>query len=109
MSMLAFHPHSVSVTEAATRGVSRLVRDAERGDDLVVERHGKAVAAVVSMRHLEEIRELETDLRDAVLLLARAATDTGHRTDLNAAITALGFDRGELEAELAADLAAGRE
>lgn len=109
MSTLAFQSHTVSVTEAATRGVPRLVRDAEHGDDLVVERHGKAVAAVVSMRHLEEIRELESDLRDAVLLLARAATDTGERTDLDSAITVLGFDRGELEAELAADLALGRE
>lgn len=109
MSMLGFHPRSISVTEAATRGVSRLVRDAEHGDDLVVERHGKAVAAVVSMRHLEEIRDLESDLHDAVLLLARVATDTGERTDLSSAITDLGFDRTDLEAELAADLAAGRE
>lgn len=75
----------------------------------MVERHGKAVAAVVSMRHLEEIRELESDLRDAVLLLARAATDTGRRTDVDSAIRSLGLDRGELESELAADLAADRK
>jgi hypothetical protein len=44
-----------------------------------------------------------------VLLLARVATDTGVRTDLDDAISAFGFDRSELEAELDADLAAGRE
>lgn len=108
MTLLA-PPHAVSVTEAATRGVSKLVRDAERGEDVVVERHGKAVAAVVSMRHLDEIRRLENDLHDSVLLLARVATDTGVRTDLDEAFTSFGFDRAELEAELDADLAAGRE
>lgn len=107
--MLAFSPHAVSVTEAAARGVPKLVRAAEHGEDLVVERHGKAVAAVVSMQHLNQIQRLEQDLHDGVLLLARLATDTGARTELDEAITTLGFDRTELEAELEADLAAGRE
>lgn len=102
-------PHAVSVTEAASRGVPKLVRDAERGEDVVVERHGKAVAAVVSMHRLDQIKRLEKDLHDSVLLLARVATDAGARTDLGDAIAAFGFDRAELEAELDADLAAGRE
>jgi len=51
----------------------------------------------------------DSDLRDAAVLLARAATDTGRRTDLSTAIALLGFDRRELEAELAEDLAAGRD
>lgn len=51
---------------------------------------------------------LEVDLRETALILSRAATDTGDRTDLDEAITAFGFDRAELEAELDADLAAGR-
>lgn len=109
MTVFAAAPHAVSVTEAATRGVSSLVRAAEHGEDVVVERHGKAVAAIVSMAHLEEISRLEHDLRESVLLLARVATDTGARTDLDAAIEALGLDRAELEADLADDLAAGRE
>ncbi|MGO1972582.1 MAG: type II toxin-antitoxin system Phd/YefM family antitoxin [Propionibacteriaceae bacterium] len=109
MALFAAVPHAVSVTEAATRGVSSLVRAAEHGEDVVVERHGKAVAAIVSMAHLEEISRLEQDLRESVLLLARMATDSGARTDLDAAIETYGLDRAELEAELAADLAAGRE
>lgn len=74
----------------------------------MVERRGKAVAALVSMRHLDELRRLEADLRETALLLSRAATDTGRRTGLDEAISAFGFDRAELEDELDADLAAGR-
>ena len=45
----------------------------------------------------------------ASLVLARELTDAGNRTDLDDAIAAFGFDRAELEAELDADIAAGRE
>jgi prevent-host-death family protein len=97
---------SISVTTASARGVSGLLKEAESGTDVVVERHGRAVAAIVSMRHLNELAELESDLRSAALVLARAASDDGHRTDLDETITALGFDRSELEAELDAELSA---
>lgn len=109
MTAFASAPHAISVTEAATRGVPSLVRSAEHGEDIVVERHGKAVAAIVSMAHLEELSRLEHDLRESVLLLARMATDSGMRTELDTAIAAFGLDRAELEAELADDLASGRE
>jgi prevent-host-death family protein len=99
---------SISVTAASERGVSGLLKDAESGTDIVVERHGRPVAAIVSMRHLDELAELEADLRSAALVLARAASDDGRRTDLDEVITALGFDRSELESELDAELAADR-
>ncbi len=108
MSLISFDPHALSVTEAASRGLPRLVRDAEMGEDLIVERRGRAVAAVISMRQLDEIRRLESDLHDAVLLLARLATDTGARTSLDTVISHFGFDRAELEAELDAELAASQ-
>jgi prevent-host-death family protein len=108
MTVLDFNPHVVSVTDAAKSGLPKLLRDAEAGEDVVVERHGKPVAAVVSMRHLEEIRRVEVDLRETALLLSRAATDSGRRTGLDEVLTAFGFDRAELEAELDTDLAAGR-
>lgn len=47
--------HILSVTEDASRGVSKLVRSAEHGENLVVQRHGQSVAAVVSMQRLEQI------------------------------------------------------
>ncbi len=99
---------TLSVTEAAEHGISALVRAASEGHEIVVERRGQAVAAVVGMQRLGELAELEADLRSAALVLTRLATDSGHRTDLDDAMTAFGFDRSELEAELCADLAAGR-
>lgn len=104
------HPErTLSVTAATGRGVAGLVKDAERGEDIIVERHGRAVAAVISVDHFEELQRVRADLTSAALILAREVTDTGNRTDLNDAIAAFGFDRAELEAELDADIAAGRE
>jgi hypothetical protein len=64
---------------------------------------------VISIKRLERLRDLEADLRSATLVLTRAMTDDGTRHELNDVIAAFGFDRAELETELAADLAAGRE
>ena len=99
----------VSVTDATARGVAGLVRDAEQGAEVVVARHGHPVAAVVNMQRLDRLNALEAELRDIALVLARAATDSGRRVGLDEAIGAFGFDRGELEAKLAADLAAARD
>jgi prevent-host-death family protein len=100
---------TISVTDAAARGVAGLIKDAEAGADIIVSRRGKPVAAVVSTRQLDQLRSLESDLRDAALVIIRAATDTGLRSSLDDAIAAFGFKRAELESELDADLAAGRE
>ena len=102
-------PEALSVTEAASRGVPRLVKDAEFGTDVVVERHGRAVAAAVSIRHLEELRRLEADLRDAALILARVATDAGNRTDLDDVLLRFDISRDELEHELDVEATAGGE
>lgn len=98
-----------SVSDASRKGVSGLVKEAEAGSDVVVVRHGRPVAAVVGMSHLDELRSLEDDVRSAALVLSRALTDSAARTDLDAAFARFGFDRAELEAELDADLAAGRD
>lgn len=94
---------AISVTEATARGVAGLLRDAEHGEDVVVSRHGTPVAAVVSIERMQQIHDLESELRDVALVLTRAATDTGKRISLEAAIAAFGFDRAELEAELDAE------
>ena len=104
------HPErTLSVTAATGRGVAGLVKDAERGEDIIVERHGRAVAAVISMEQFDELHRVRADLSAAALVLARDLTDTGNRTDLNDAIAAFGFDGAELEAELEADIAAARQ
>lgn len=99
----------LSVTDAASRGVSGLVKAAESGSEVVVLRHGRPVAAVIGMEHLEELRAMEDDVRSAALVLARALTDTGRRAPLDEVVERFGFDRTELVAELEADLAAGRD
>ncbi len=106
MSTLAFES-TLSVTDASKRGVSRIVADAESGAGIVVERRGEPAAVVVGMKRMQSILEREDDLRSAVLVLSRAATDTGNRTSLDDVISALGFDRAELEEELEAGEAAG--
>lgn len=100
---------TVTVTEASKRGVAALVRDASAGQNVLVSRWGAPVAAVVGVSRLQELEELERDLRSAALVLSRAFTDAGERTSLDDAIVALGFDRATLEAELDAELAAGRD
>ena len=100
---------TLSVTAAAGRGVAGLVKDAEHGEDIVVERRGRPVAAVVSIEHLDELRRLRADLSGAALVLARELTDSGHRSSLDDVIAEFGLDRSDLEAELADDLAAGRD
>src|SRR5947208_2620203 len=48
----------VSVTEASRRGVARLVADAAHGTEVVVERHGAPVAAVVGYDRYTELVQL---------------------------------------------------
>ena len=104
------HPERApSVTAATGRGVADLVKDAEHGEETIAERHGRAVAAVISMEHLDELHLVRADLVTASLVLARELSDTGIRTELDDAIAAFRLDRTELESELDADIAAGRE
>ncbi|GII81569.1 hypothetical protein Sru01_65510 [Sphaerisporangium rufum] len=88
----------LSVTEAAQRGVARLVADAENGTDLVVTRRHQPVAAVVSIRRLEELEEAAADLRDLALVLARSVTDAGERVALDDVLAAFGQTRESLAA-----------
>jgi antitoxin (DNA-binding transcriptional repressor) of toxin-antitoxin stability system len=85
---MASAPEHVSVTEAARRGVARLVADAAHGDEVVVERHGVPVAAVVGTGRLAELESLRDDVRDLALALARLADDDGGRVSLGEALLA---------------------
>ena len=88
--------HELSVTDATKRGVARLVSDAEQGDDVIITRHRRPVAAVVSVRRFQELAELESDLRDLALVVSRAAADTGRRTSLDDVLAELGHTRETL-------------
>ena len=99
---------TLTVTQATERGVSAILRQARDGQDLIVEKHGVPVAAVVGISRFEELVELEQDLRSAALVLARLASDDGKRSTLDEVIASLGLDREILEAELESELFAGK-
>jgi prevent-host-death family protein len=83
----------VSVTEASRRGVARLVADAAHGTEVVVERHGAPVAAVVDYERYTELGRVRDDLRDLALVLGRAAGDDGARHTLDDVVDAFGRAR----------------
>ncbi|MFK4035516.1 prevent-host-death family protein [Nonomuraea wenchangensis] len=67
--------------------------DAEQGTDLVVTRRHQPVAAVVSIRRLNQLEEAAADLHDLALVLARSVTDTGERVSLDEVLEAFGHTR----------------
>lgn len=88
----------MTVSDATRRGVAGLVADAEHGDDVIVTRRSQPVAAVISISRLAEVDEIEADLRDLALVLARIATDSGRRTGLDEVLSAFGHSRESLAA-----------
>lgn len=98
---------TLTVTQATERGVSAILRQAREGNDLIVEKHGVPIAAVIGISRFEELEELERDLRSAALVMARLATDDGKRSTLDEVLTSFGFDRATLELELDSELSAG--
>jgi prevent-host-death family protein len=86
-------PERLSVTEASRRGVARLVADAAHGTEVVVERHGAPVAAVVAYDRYVELSQLRDDLRDLALVLGRTAGDDGQRHALDDVVDAFGRAR----------------
>jgi prevent-host-death family protein len=90
--------HELTVTEAARRGVAKLLAEAEQGSDLVVTRRHQPVAAVVGISRLTELEEAAADLQDLALVLARTAGGTGERTSLDGVLAAFGHTRESLAA-----------
>lgn len=92
----------ISVTEASSRGVSRLVNDAAQGRPQVILRNSAAVAAVVgidTVERLQRLDDLESDLRLLSVALARTVADRGKRYDLEEVAAEFGVDLDELEDE----------
>ncbi|TSI12446.1 type II toxin-antitoxin system Phd/YefM family antitoxin [Brevibacterium aurantiacum] len=91
---------NLTITEASKTGISGLVSSAESGEEVTLSRHGEPVAAVVSTHELAGLREDRESLNAAALVMARIATDSGTRTDLDQAMEYFGIERADLEAEI---------
>jgi prevent-host-death family protein len=89
----------ISVTDAGKRGISALVKTAERGGRYVLVRNNKPVAALVSIDSLERAEELEDRLLDVALGLTRLLTTDDRRHSLDDVLDRLGFTREDLEEE----------
>lgn len=87
----------ISVSDAGKRGISALVKTAERGGRCVLMRNNKPVAALVSIDALEKAEEQEERLLDLALGLTRLVTTTDRRHSLDDVLDRLGYTREDLE------------
>ncbi|WP_210603048.1 type II toxin-antitoxin system Phd/YefM family antitoxin [Brevibacterium oceani] len=95
---------NLTISQANQTGISGLVSSAESGEEITLSRHGRPVASVVATHELEELKRDSESLRDVALVMARMATDSGVRTDLDQAMDHFGISRTELEDEIDAGL-----
>ncbi|HSS43321.1 MAG TPA: hypothetical protein VLK37_12325 [Solirubrobacterales bacterium] len=87
----------ISVTEAGRLGISALVKVAERGEQRVLMKNNKPVAAVVGIEALERNEELEERILDVSLALTRLLTTDERRHSLDDVLDRFGFTREDLE------------
>lgn len=86
----------ISISEANRLGVSGLVKAAEAGRERVVLRNNKPVAAIVSVRRLEQLQQLEDDMVDISLAAARMLTADTRRSPLDEVLDRFGASREQL-------------
>jgi prevent-host-death family protein len=86
----------ISISEANKLGVSGLVRQAEAGHEQVVLRNNKPVAAVVSMKRLEQLQQLQEDMLDLSLAVARMLSTGPERHSLDEVLAQFGYTREQL-------------
>jgi antitoxin (DNA-binding transcriptional repressor) of toxin-antitoxin stability system len=89
----------ISVSDAGKIGLSALVKAAERGEQRVLMRNNKPIAAVVGIDVLERTEELEERLLDVSLALTRLLTTGERRHSLDDVLDRFGFTRDDLSEE----------
>jgi len=87
----------LSVTEANRRGISKLVSQAEHGQEFVIGRNSVPAAAIVGIERLSQIQRREEDLSDLLLATARILTDDGNRTPFDDVLSMFDLSRTDLE------------
>ena len=86
----------ISISDATKRGVSALVRAAEAGHEQVVLRNNKPVAAVVSIKRLEQLQQVQEDMLDVSLAAARMLASGPRRHSLDEILAQFGYTREQL-------------
>lgn len=86
----------ISVSDAGKIGLSALVKAAERGEQRVLMRNNKPIAAVIGIDALERTEELEERLLDVSLALTRLLTTDERRHSLDDVLDRFGFTREDL-------------
>ncbi len=89
----------VSVSEANSRGVSKLVAEAEAGREWVILRANRPAAAVIGVNRLERLRQLEereSGLGYIITAFARMCFEGEHLIDADQLQKDLGIPDSEL-------------
>lgn len=95
--MLIDSKHMVSVTDMS-RKTSRYVSEVQEGQTYVVMKQNQPAAVLTStdrLDRLNQLEELERDLRLTTVVLIRMATDDGTRRDLADVAAEFGVDLDE--------------
>lgn len=90
----------VSVSEASTRGMSRMVAEAEAGREWVILRSNKPAAAVISVQRLQRLRELEereAGIGEVVTAVTRMLLESQDAVSLDSLRAELGIAKGDLD------------
>jgi prevent-host-death family protein len=86
----------ISISQANKIGISALIREAEEGNERIVLRNNKPVAAVVGIERLEELQQMRDDLLDVALAAARVLTAGPQRHSLDDVLAQFGYTREQL-------------
>jgi antitoxin (DNA-binding transcriptional repressor) of toxin-antitoxin stability system len=84
------------------RSPAKMLQRAENGERIVILRNNKPTAIIIDVQTAERIariEELEENMKLLVATMARMATDSGKRYELDATLAELGIDLDPSETE----------
>jgi PHD/YefM family antitoxin component YafN of YafNO toxin-antitoxin module len=88
----------VSMSDASSKGMSALVKDATEHGYTIISRRNSPAVAVVAIDRYTALQEAEEDARDLTVLVDRLLHDDGQRVSLDTVLDKLGYTREELAA-----------
>ncbi|MFD2419134.1 type II toxin-antitoxin system Phd/YefM family antitoxin [Amycolatopsis pigmentata] len=90
----------ISVTDANSKGVSKLVAEAGEGRQFVLIKNNKPAAVLIGIDKLERLQQLEEreeGLKLLAMAVVRSATGTGRTVSLEEAADRFGIDLDDLD------------